>query len=309
MQNEIQGRSIYWRLMLTGALSVAKLLITSASDVKRFRRPSSSEQRYERPERLYELSPYRDSMQVTHSRERYLRPTRYCDPRAPEVVAVAHSLGAFQTSDIEYAEAAFEFAKEKMTLEIAPIDSAAASLRRGTGTCFDLITVFIALCRAGGIPARYKIYSTGMIQAWEDSVINVDPLLKKWFNALGYFLMEGEGEAYVDGAWRVAHVGPRAERQAAAGIPITRFGEDSLGVWFTAQPGTIMRLESLPLGLAAGSRILHKISPGSMERVSISVVKQIEQGREILAQAGGVRAYDEHVRRTKKPPSRQEVQS
>ena len=245
-------------------------------------------------------------MRVTNSRERYLRPTRYCDPRAPEVVAVAHELGAFQKPDMEYAEAAFEFAKEKMTLEIAPIDSAAASLRRGTGTCFDLITVFIALCRAAGIPARYKIYSTGMIQAWEDSVINVDPLLKKWFNALGYFLMEGEGEAYVDGAWRVAHVGPRAERQAAAGIPITRFGEDSLGIWFFAQPGTIMRLESLPLGLAAGSRALHAISPGSMERVNISVLKQIEKGREILAQAGGVRAYDEHVRRTKEPPSRQE---
>jgi hypothetical protein len=306
---EVQGRSIYWRLMLTGALSVAKLLITSAGDVKRFRRPSSSEERYVRPERLYELPPYSDSMRVTRSRERCLRPTRYCNPRAPEVVAVAHSLGAFQKPDFEYAEAAFEFAKERMTLEIAPIDSAEASLRRGTGTCFDLITVFIALCRAAGIPARYKIYSTGMIQAWEDSVINVDPLLKKWFNALGYFLMEGEGEAYVEGAWRVAHVGPRAERQAAAGIPITRFGEDSLGIWFFAQPGTIMRLESLPLGLAAGSRALHAISPGSMERVNISVLKQIEKGREILAQAGGVRAYDEHVRRTKEPPSQQEAQS
>jgi hypothetical protein len=120
--------------------------------------------------------------------------------------------------------------------------------------------------------------------------------------------MEGEGEAYVDGAWRVAHVGPVAERQAEAGIPITRFGEDSLGIWFTAQPGTIMRLEALPLGLAAGSRLLHKISPGSMERVNVSVAKQVERGREILAQAGGVRAYDEHVRRTKKPPTQQEAE-
>ena len=126
-------------------------------------------------------------------------------------------------------------------------------------------------------------------------MIDVDPLLKKWYDSLGYFLLEGEGEAYVDGAWRVAHVGPTAERQAAAGIPITRFGEDSLGIWFFAQPGTIMRLESLPLGLAAGSRALHTISPGSMERVNISVLKQIEKGREIMAQAGGVRAYDEHV--------------
>ena len=305
---EIQGRSIYWRLMLTGVFSIAKLLITSAGDVKRFRKPSSGEDRYVRPERAYELPPYREGMRVTRSRERYLRPTRYCNPRAPEVVAMAHALGAFRKSDMAYAEAAFEFVKEEMNTEIAPIDSVEASLRRGTGTCFDVISVFIALCRAGGIPARYKIYSTGMIQSWEDTVINVDPLLKKWYNALGYFLMEGEGEAYVDGQWRVAHVGPVAERQADTGTPITRFGEDSLGIWFFAQPGTIMRLESLPLGLAAGSRLLHAISPGSMERVNVSINKQIERGREILFQAGGVRAYDEHVRRTKKPPIQQEAE-
>ena len=89
MQNEIQGRSIYWRLMGMGVFSVIKLLITSAGDVKRFRRPSSSEQRYVRPERMYELPAYSESMRVTRSCERYLRPTRYCNPRAPEVVAMA----------------------------------------------------------------------------------------------------------------------------------------------------------------------------------------------------------------------------
>ena len=109
-------------------------------------------------------------------------------------------------------------------------------------------------------------------------------------------MLEGEGEAYVDGEWLVAHVGPTAERQAAAGVPITRLGEDALGVWFHAKPGTIMRLESLPLGLAAGSRVLPTISPGSMERVNISVQEQIERGRRILEEAGGREAYDQHAR-------------
>jgi hypothetical protein len=246
-------------------------------------------------------------MRVNRSDERFLRPTRYCNPRAPEVVAVAHSLGAYQQPDIEYAQSAFEFAKEQLTLEIAPIDSVEASLRRGTGTCFDLISVFIALCRAAGIPARYKIFAMDMIKSWRNAVIDVDPLLKKWYDSLGYFLLEGEGEVYVDRQWVVAHVGPTAERQAASGIPITRFGEDSLGVWFHAKPGTIMRLEAQPLGLAAGSRALHAISPGSMERVNISVQKQIEQGRQIIADAGGMSAYDEQARRSAEPRKAQEA--
>jgi hypothetical protein len=240
-------------------------------------------------------------MQVSSVGERYLRPTRHCNHRVPEVVALAHALGAYQKPDLDFARAAFAFAKEETVLEIAPIDGVAETLRRGTGTCFELISVFIALCRAAGIPARYKIYATDMIQAWREAVIDVDPLVKKWYDSLGYFLLEGEGEAYVDGRWMVAHVGPTAERQAAAGIPITRFGEDSLGVWFYAQPGTIMRLESLPRGLALGSRLLHTISPGSMERVNISIQQQTERGRRILKEAGGLAAYDEQARRARPP--------
>jgi hypothetical protein len=295
-RDEVREQLTYWKILLTGVLSVGKLLITSAGDVKKFRQPRASEERYVRPPRRYELPLYDEAMEACRSNERYLRPTRYCNPRAPEVVALAHSLGAYRKPDLEVAQAAFAFAKEQLTLEIAPIDSVEASLRRGTGTCFDLISVFIALCRAAGIPARYKIFATDMIQNWRNAVIDVDPLLKKWYDSLGYFLLEGEGEAYVDGQWRVAHVGPTAERQAAAGIPITRFGEDALGVWFHAKPGTIMRLESLPLGLAAGSRVLFKISPGSMERVNISVQKQIERGRQVIAEAGGMLAYDRQAR-------------
>jgi len=296
LELERQGRRTYWGLMTKGVLSVGKLLITSAGDIKRLRQPKADDARYERPPRRYELPTMSLGMRVASSREPYLRPTRLCDCRAPEVVALAHELGAYCLDDQAYAEAAFHFAKERMVLEIAPIDGVAETLRRGTGTCFQLITVFIALCRAAGIPARYKIYATDMIRQWRESVIDVDPLVKKWYDSLGYFLLEGEGEAYVDGEWRVAHVGPTAERQAAAGIPITGFGEDSLGIWFFAQPGTIMRLESLPPMLATGSKALHLISPGSMERINISIMRQIAKGGEIIRDQGGLEAYDAWAR-------------
>ena len=314
IREQVRGQFTYAKLMLRGTLSVCKLLATSAGDVKRLRQPRPSEQRYVRPPRRYDLPPYTDGMQYCRSNERYLRPTRYCNPRAPEVIALAHALGAYQKPDREFAQAAFEFAKEEMVLEILPIDSVEETLRRGTGTCFGLISVFIALCRAAGIRARYKIYATNMIEAWRGAVIDVDPLVKKWYDSLGYFPAEGEGEAYVDGRWVVAHVGPTAERQAAAGIPITRFGEDALGIWFFARPGTIMRLESIPPGLAAGTRLLHRIAPGSMERVNVSIQTKIEQGREIIEEAGGVLAYDARARSatgSKAPgvdlPSREEI--
>jgi len=293
---ENQGLATYRRLMLKGVFSISQLVLTSASQIKALRQTKPSEKHYIRPERRYELPVYDADMPHRVSDARYLRPTRTCNCRAPEVIAVANHLGAFEKTDVEFAEAAFSFAKEMTTLEIRPIQPVEETLRLGTGTCFELITLFIALCRAVGIPARYKIFSTNMIQAWRDSTIGADPLASKWYDALDNFLFEGEGEAFVDGEWRVAHVGPTAERQAASGIPVTRFGEDSLGVWFTAKPGTIMYLESLPRGIITGSKLLHRISPASMERINISVLEQIEKGSKIIEEAGGVEVYDKRAR-------------
>jgi hypothetical protein len=135
-----------------------------------------------------------------------------------------------------------------------------------------------------------------MIQSWYDTMVTPDPLVKKWYDQMGFFMMEGEGEAFIDGKWIPAHVGPTAERQAAGGIPITKFGEGSLGIWFFALPGTTMNMESIPYGLGLGSKLLQKIGPGSMERVNISIQHQNIMGKKIIEDAGGKEAYDAMAR-------------
>jgi len=291
----------YLKLMLGGALSLTKTLLTNLRALKKVRNMGPGELRYERPPRSYDIPSYRETMQRCTSDEKYLRPTLHCNPCHPDIVAMAHELGAYRLSEREYTEAAFEFVKRNVTLEILPMDGVEATLRRGTGTCFHQISLFIALCRAAGIRARYKMFAMNMIKAWYDATIDVDPLIKKWYDSMGYFMIEGEGEAFVDGEWTVAHVGPTPERQAAADIPITRFGEDSLGKWFFALPGTVMRMESIPYGLGGVTGLLKKIAPGSMERVNASIQRQIQHGRDILEEAGGERAYDLRARKKKAP--------
>jgi hypothetical protein len=283
-------------MMIGGGFGLSKTLLFNLGDLKKLRVISSDSERYTRPPRSYDFPFYDPSMKVCNSDEKYLRPTLHCNHHDPEVVALAHHLGAYAKKDREFAEDAFHFVKENMSLEILPLDSVGKTIQRGTGTCIHLISVFIALCRAAGIKARYKMFAMNMIKAWYDAVVDVDPLIKKWYDSMGYFMIEGEGEMYIDGEWIVAHVGPKAERQAAAGIPITKFGEDSLGRWFFAIPGSIMVMESIPLGLASAIRVLSKIAPGSMERVNISIQKQIERGKDIIAEAGGLEAYDVKAR-------------
>jgi len=289
------------KLIMGGAISLGKLLIKSPGDIKKLQQMEPPKEKYVRPKRAYILPKYNDRMKFCDSEEKYLRPTLYCNCRSPEVIALANELGAYKKSDREFAEAAFHFVKEKLPLEILPFNEVEITFRRGTGTCFHLITAFIALCRAAGIKTRYKMFAMNMIQAWYDSTIDADPIVKKWYDSMGYFMLEGEGEAYIDGKWTVAHVGPKAERQAAAGIPITKFGEDSIGVWFFALPGTTMRMESLPYGLAAMVNFAKKLAPGSMERVNVSIQNQIKMGGKIIEETGGVKKYDDQARKKKGP--------
>jgi hypothetical protein len=266
------------RLLVLGSLILIKMLISNLSVIKKLSKIPSTGKKYVRPPRRYDLPKYNPEMKFCKKDEKYLRPTLYCNSHAPEVVALAHELGAYKKSDREFAEAAFNFAKRKVTLEMMTLDGVENTLRRGTGTCLHEITVFVALCRAAGIKARYKLYSLTMIQAWEDTMI-VDPLVKKFQDAMGYFMIHGEGEVFLDGKWVVCDVGPTPERHAATKTPISRFGEDSIGMWLNAVPGTIMYTESLPYGLNIMMRFVQKIAPMTVDKVNKNILDEINLGK------------------------------
>ena len=150
---EVQKQS-----MLEMGSTLLKMLPKNPAALKKFMVMSPDEERYVRPPREYELPDYREGLPHCTSNEKYLRPTRYCNPREPEVIAMANELGAYELSDYEFADAAYWFVKTNLVAEMLPLDSVSATLRRGTGTCYHLISVWIALCRAAGIKARYKTF-------------------------------------------------------------------------------------------------------------------------------------------------------
>lgn len=287
------------RLLILGSLILIKMLITNLRVVRQLHKIPSTGKQYVRPPRRYDLPKYENNMKYCKSNEKYLRPTLYCNSHSPEVIALAHKLGAYKKSDREFALEAFEFAKRKITLEMMPLDDVENTIKRGTGTCLHEISVFVALCRAAGIKARYKLYSLTMIQAWEDTMM-VDPMVKKFEQAMGYFMIHGEGEVFLDGKWVVCDVGPTPERQAASKIPISQFGEDSIGMWLNAVPGTIMITESLPYGLNIMMKFVEKIAPMTIDQVNKNVLDQINAGKKILEEKGEEQ-YDKEIRKSFKP--------
>ena len=286
--------------------SITRIMLKNPSAFRKLRFMGSDETRYVRPPRQYEIPPFHKDMNYCSSHEPYLRPTRWCNPREPEVVAMASELGAYELSDREFAEAAYWFVKTKMSFEICPFDSAGATLKRGTGSCYHLINVFTALCRSAGIKARYKNYKMRFHGIEQSVFIDVDPMMTELYELGGGVIAEGEGEACIDGKWTVAYVAQNAAA-SAAGWPITKFGEDSIGMYFDALPGSVKRFESLPLQLGLGLRFMGLLAPATMERMNVSVHTALAIGQQEVEEAGGVQEYDQKARKKRERFSVDEI--
>jgi hypothetical protein len=277
---------------LNGLFSLSKVLLFNLGTIRSMNK-TGQKKLYRRPKPMYVLPQYQSDMKSCDSEEKYLRPTLFCNSRSPEVIALAHELGAYTKTPYNFANAAFEFAKRKVILEICPLDDVSHVLRRGTGTCIHKISLFIALCRAAGIPARYKFFALTMLDTWMQPSFEHAPLMRQWYDAMGFFMLHGEGEVFIDGQWVTADVGAEPDRQAASDLPVTKLGEDSIGLWLFPIPGTLLHRESIPMGLGLGSRILMKrVVPNQVSGINIGILEQIEKGRKIIQDAGGEAAYD-----------------
>jgi hypothetical protein len=288
-------------------VSLTKILLRNPAAFRKLRVMGPDEERFVRPPRQYEVPPFRKDMQYCTSNEQYLRPTRWCNPREHEVVAMANELGAYELPDDEFAEAAYWFVKTKMRYEICPFDSAGATLKRGSGMCYHLINAFIVLCRAAGIKARYKQYQMRFRGIEQEFFTDVDPAMKALWEAAGGVVTEAEAEARINGKWETAYLAQIATTTGATGWPITEFGESSLGLYFDALPGSIKRFEGISLMFGVSLKLMNWLAPASTERMNVRIAEAQLLGQREIEEAGGIRAYNEMAKRKRELYSADEI--
>ena len=276
--------------------AMLKMLLASPGGLKKLMVMGPDEERYVRPPRDYELPVYRKSMKRCTSDEKYLRPTRWCNPREPLVVALANELGAYELLDREFAEAAYWWVKNNLLLEMRPLNGVSATLKRGTGMCYHLTSVFVALCRAAGIKARYKTFN---VLLGEDLPIDFEMPGFEMFNTGS--TPEGEGEVCIDGKWVVGHVASPVTLLASMGTPLWALGEDVVDIGPkigapAAVPGSEKHFESLSLWVGLFMGIGMRFTKAAMERANVYFSTTHPKGKKILEEAGGQQAYDRKAR-------------
>lgn len=84
----------------------------------------------------------------------YLQPSPGIESSAKEFRTLAESLAANAAHDWDALQAYFRFAHEQIQYRLGDYTSAQTALQTRVGDCEEKAAVFIALCRARGIPAR-----------------------------------------------------------------------------------------------------------------------------------------------------------
>ena len=84
----------------------------------------------------------------------YLQPSPYIESENSEIIALSREVGASESAAWNRVETIYDWVRQKVRYEDMPLKGALKALHDGTGDCDELSALFIAICRAGKIPAR-----------------------------------------------------------------------------------------------------------------------------------------------------------
>ncbi len=91
---------------------------------------------------------------ITRNLRVYLSPSPQIESNHREIEALAAQISENQTNSWETVLAIYDWVRENVQYREGPLKGALAALHDRDGDCEELTSLFIALCRAQGIPAR-----------------------------------------------------------------------------------------------------------------------------------------------------------
>ncbi len=100
----------------------------------------------------------------------YLLPAQKIESDHPEIIAKADEIVDNLANSLDKTEAIFKFVIYYLQYDLCSPNrnsGAIAALRGGSGVCEDYAALFVALCRAEGIPARLVYGYTEIRDRWE----------------------------------------------------------------------------------------------------------------------------------------------
>ncbi len=130
-------------------------------------------------ERPNDAAAYRIPKRRLGKLRAYLQPSPYIESRDRRIRVAAQRATRSATSDWQRVEAIYDWVRSNVRYQFdEQIRPAVEALRKGHGDCEELTSLFIALCRAEGIPAR-AVWVPG--HCYPEFYLERSPGKGKWF--------------------------------------------------------------------------------------------------------------------------------
>jgi len=84
----------------------------------------------------------------------FLAPSPYIESRHSRIRTLAREFFDEEAGDWQRVEAVYDYVREAVQYREGPLKGAVQALKDGYGDCEELTSLFIAICRAAGVPAR-----------------------------------------------------------------------------------------------------------------------------------------------------------
>ena len=119
---------------------------------------------------------------------KFLRSTYGCEADNPEILKKLEAISGIETDKTKIVEKIFLWVRDNIRYELDPLVGAVNLLKRKTGACVDKSSLFIALCRAAGIPARYVLMNAYLLSNKEIELLELNHCAS---------------EIYLNGSWKI----------------------------------------------------------------------------------------------------------
>jgi len=121
--------------------------------------------------------------------ENYLKPGHWCESKSDSVINISKTIVGNSKSAKDKVKKIALWVRDKVKWQILPLVGAESVLKRSplAAICIDKTNLFVALCRAQNIPAKYVLMMAEM---------------KPKNNEMPPNAMHAAAEVYIDGKWK-----------------------------------------------------------------------------------------------------------
>jgi hypothetical protein len=239
-----------------------------------------------------------EKISTFQTKDKNLAVSKYVQHDALAIQNLSNEINKKSDDKLDYCKNSFKWVRDNIKFGFSPDQSALGALTSRRGICYGNLNLLAALCRAQGIPARFKYTSINVernITEFMGLSIPTDAIEIYYllFDFILFSFPHAMLELYINGEWIEADPVMTPEFSAALEYPVQHLGDSP--AWNLKSATKYIYTSEIPVVMMdIVSHISNKLFA---DIVNANYDIYCETGKEILSRYENFDEYNKHIRR------------